>query len=108
MSSKFETDNPKVDWTNGFWNSGTDTTYLGAGNEYSRVALNGTIRQLPLNSTLAARYTKDELDSSFAVGTTVLGISPTGTPARQLPVGANTDGKRREQRPSRWRSPRRR
>lgn len=90
MSSKFETDAPKVDWTNGFWSSGTDTTYLGAGNEYSRVALNGTIRQLPLNSTLAARYTKDELESNFAVGATVLGISPSGTPARPLPVGANT------------------
>ena len=29
MGSKFETDNPYVDWTNGFWNSGTDRTYLG-------------------------------------------------------------------------------
>ncbi|MCM2329001.1 MAG: MtrB/PioB family outer membrane beta-barrel protein [Lysobacter sp.] len=99
MSSKFETDNTKVNWTNGFWSSGTDTTYLGAGNEYTRVALNGTIRQLPLNSTLAARYTKDELESSFAVGQTVLGIaagSPSGTAASMLATGPNTpnfDGK---------------
>ena len=98
-SSKFETDNTQVNWNNGFWSNGVDTTYLGQDNKYSRIALNGTIRQLPLNSTLAARWTKDELESSFGVAQTVLGIragAPSGTAASLLPTGPNTpnfDGK---------------
>jgi hypothetical protein len=97
--SKFENDNESVKWTNGYWNSGTDTTYLGADNKYERWLLNATFRQLPLNSTFALRWTKDELKSNFAVPTTVLGIAagtPSGTPASLLPTGPNTpnyDGK---------------
>jgi hypothetical protein len=93
MGSKFETDNPYVDWTNGFWSSGTDRTYLGNDNKYERWLLNATFRQLPLNSVFALRYTKDELKSDVNVGSTVLGIaagSPSGTAATQLPTGANS------------------
>ncbi len=93
MSSTFDTDNNSVAWTNGFWNSGTDRTYLAHGNDYSKLALNATFRQLPLNSTFAVRWTKDELESNVPVGSTVLGIAngaPSGTLASQLPTGANT------------------
>ena len=99
MTSKFDTDNESVSWTNGFWNSGTDKTYLAQDNKYSRFLVNATLRELPLASTLAVRYTQDELESSFGVGTTVLGIpagAPSGTSASQLPTGpnnANYDGK---------------
>jgi hypothetical protein len=93
MSSTFDTDNTSVAWTNGFWNSGTDRTYLAHGNDYSKLSLNATFRQLPLNSTFAMRWTKDELESNVPVGATVLGITsgaPSGTLASQLPTGANT------------------
>ncbi len=93
MGSKFETDNPYLDWTNGFWSSGTDRTYLANDNKYERWLVNATFRQLPLKSVLALRYTKDELKSDVNVGSTVLGIaagSPTGTAATQLPTGANS------------------
>jgi hypothetical protein len=92
MGSKFENDNPFVDWTNGYWSSGADRTYLGEDNKYERWLFNATIRQLPLKSTLAFRWTKDSLESDVPVGSTVLGIaagSPSGTPASQLPTGAN-------------------
>lgn len=92
LTSKFDTDNEAVNWTNGFWSNGTDKTYLAHDNKYNRMALNATFRQLPLNSTLAARWTKDELESSVPVGATVLGIAngaPSGTLASQLPTGAN-------------------
>lgn len=99
MTSKFENDNESVGWTNGFWNSGTDKTYLAADNKYSRYLVNATLRELPLASTLAVRYTQDELESSFGVGQTVLGVAagaPSGASASQLPTGpnnANFDGK---------------
>ena len=93
MTSKFDTDNTSVGWTNGFWSSGTDRTYLAHNNDYSKLSLNATFRQLPLKSTFALRWTKDELESNVPVGATVLGIaagSPSGTLASQLPTGANT------------------
>ncbi len=92
--SKFENDNKVVNWTNGFWNSGTDTTYLGADNKYERWLLNATFRQLPLNSVFALRWTKDELKADTAVGSTVLGVASgaaSGTAATLLPTGANTN-----------------
>lgn len=92
MTSKFENDNESITWTNGFWGSGMDRTYLPPDNKYSRLAGNGTIRQLPLNSTLALRFTKDELKNDVSLANTVLGIaagSPAGTAASQLANGAN-------------------
>ena len=74
-TSKFENDNESIAWTNGFFGNGVDRTYLGADNKYSRLAANGTIRQLPLNSTLAVRFTSDELKSDTVLGATVLGAA---------------------------------
>jgi MtrB/PioB family decaheme-associated outer membrane protein len=95
MTSKFENDNEKLTWTNGFLGNGTDTTYLAADNRYTRLAGNATLRQLPMGSTFAARFTSDELKSSTALGTTVLNsggaIAPTG------PNVGTFDGKVRNQ-----------
>lgn len=83
MTSRFENDNKSVTWTNGFWGNGVDRTYLAPANQYQRLAGNATFRQLPWwGTTLAARFTLDELKSNATLGTTVLnGIgvnSPTG------------------------------
>ena len=40
------------------------TTYLPPENKYQRLGLNATFRQLPWDSTLAARYTWSETESS--------------------------------------------
>ncbi len=90
MTSKFENDNTFVDWTNGYF-KGTDRTYLDADNKYSRLAGNATIRKLPLNSTLALRFTNDELESDTNLGTTVLGAS--GASLTTLPNVPTYNGK---------------
>lgn len=72
MTSKFENDNESITWTNGYFGNGTDRTYLAADNRYTRFAGNATFRQLPWNSTIAARFTSDELKSSVGLAGTVL------------------------------------
>lgn len=71
-TSKFENDQQKVDWTNPFLANGKDTSYLGSDTDYSRFLINATVRQLPLATTLAVRYTKDETETDTILGTTVL------------------------------------
>jgi hypothetical protein len=73
MTSKFENDNESLTWTNGYFSNGTDRTYLAPDNKYNRFAANATFRQLPLDTTLAARYTKDELKSDVPLATSTLG-----------------------------------
>ena len=90
LTSKFENDNEVVNWYNGYF-KGTDTTYLPFDNKYSRIAANGTIRKLPLNSTLAVRFTKDKLDSDGFLGATVLGAN--GASLTTLPNAGSFDGK---------------
>ncbi|HQZ44891.1 MAG TPA: MtrB/PioB family outer membrane beta-barrel protein [Usitatibacteraceae bacterium] len=90
MTSKFETDDDVVDWTNGYF-KGTDRTYLAGDNKYSRLAGNATIRKLPLNSTLALRFTNDELTSDQTLGTTVLGAA--GASLTTLPNVPTFNGK---------------
>ncbi len=72
LASNFNNSNSTVTWNNPFWSNGVDTTHLAPSNQYQRIALNGTWRQLPWNSTLAVRYTWDETTSDTAIGQTVL------------------------------------
>jgi MtrB/PioB family decaheme-associated outer membrane protein len=57
MYSKFTNDNDSLQWTNPFFGNNLDHTYLALDNRYQRFALNGVVRDLPMTSTLAARYT---------------------------------------------------
>jgi MtrB/PioB family decaheme-associated outer membrane protein len=84
-TSKYENDQEKVDWTNPFYSNGKDTTYLGSDTDYSRILVNGTLRQLPLSTTVAIRYTKDETETDTILGTTVL-----HTGGAVLPTGASS------------------
>jgi len=83
MLSKFENSNEVVDWTNGY-NLGTDRTYLAADNRYTRVAGNASFRDLPLQTSLAARFTVDELKDSVGLGQTIL------SGGAQVPTGAQS------------------
>ncbi len=57
-----------------------DRTFLPPDNKYSRLAANLTFRQLPLNSTLALRFTDDEQNSDAPLGTSVLAAGGANTP----------------------------
>jgi MtrB/PioB family decaheme-associated outer membrane protein len=68
MDSGFKT----VTWSNPFWANGIDTTHLAPDNDYQRLAVNGTMRQLPWSSTLSARLTWDRLESDTTLATSAL------------------------------------
>ena len=72
LVSTFDSGFKTVTWNNPFWANGIDTTHLAPDNDYQRLGLNGTIRQLPWNSTLAARFTWDRLESDTTLATTAL------------------------------------
>jgi len=94
LASKFENDNKTVTWNNGYYANGTDTTYLAQDNRYQRLMGNATFRQLAWETTLAMRFTFDELKSSVPIGTSILGSSGL------TPISANVqtyDGKVKNQ-----------
>jgi MtrB/PioB family decaheme-associated outer membrane protein len=92
MASKFENDNDQVTWTNGYFGNGIDTTYLAADNRYQKLMGNAAFRDLPWGTTIAARFTSDELKSSVNVGQSVLN-STTGALAPTGPSASVFDGK---------------
>jgi hypothetical protein len=92
MASKFENDNESFTWTNGYLGNGTDRTYLAADNRYQRLAGNATFRQLPWGTTLAARFTSDELKSNTELGTSYLS-GTTGTSTATGPSQSSFNGK---------------
>lgn len=88
LTSKFENDTESIAWQNGYWGNGLDRTYLPPDNKYQRIAANATFRKLPLNSTVALRYTSDELKSSNTFATEVLN----GTTGQLGTTGPNVPG----------------
>jgi hypothetical protein len=92
LVSKFENDNESFTWTNGYFGNGTDRTYLAADNRYQRLAGNATFRFLPLGTTLAARFTSDELKSNTEIGTSYLnGTNGSSSPSN--PSQSSYNGK---------------
>jgi len=59
--STFENENDVLLWSNRFFANGLDSTMLPPDNELTRLAINGNLRQLPLDSTLAGRFTYSKL-----------------------------------------------
>ncbi len=82
LDSKFDNSDRLLTWTNGYFgnsnppttsaNLGIDTSYLAADSELTRLAFNGVVKQLPLNSSLAVRYTASETTSDEVMGTSQL------------------------------------
>ena len=91
-ASKFDNDHDRLTWTNGYFGNGIDTTYLPADNRYQRLMGNAVFRDLPMSTTFAARFTKDELKSAFTVGTSVLD-GTAGQITSTLPNMSVFDGK---------------
>jgi MtrB/PioB family decaheme-associated outer membrane protein len=85
LYSKFDNANDKVNWVNGYFGNGIDTTYLAPDNKYQKLTGNATWRQLPYGSSISARFTTDKLDDNVTLGTSVLN----GTAGQISPVTAN-------------------
>ena len=84
--STFENENEVLRWSNRFFGNGLDTTLLPPENELTRVSVNGNLRQLPLDSTLAGRFTYSKLTSDTALPLTMLstgGTNPATNPSAQ-------------------------
>ncbi|APV50608.1 hypothetical protein BWI17_13465 [Betaproteobacteria bacterium GR16-43] len=96
MASKFENDNESFTWTNGYLGNAADRTYLAADNRYQRLAGNATFRFLPLGTTLAARFTSDELKSSTEIGTSFLS-GTNGSSTQSGPSQSSFNGKIRNE-----------
>ncbi len=82
LHSNFSNDDPLLRWSNGFLGagpspSGLDTTVLPPDNELTRLAVNGNLRGLPLNSTLAGRVTYSKVTNNVDVRQTMLSTGNT-------------------------------
>jgi hypothetical protein len=88
--SEFKNYNPSVMWPNFYQANATDTTFLPPSNLLEKFSLNGTLRNLPMSSTLAARATYSKLTDSFGVAQQGLlpnQASPSSTTAALLTPG---------------------
>ena len=72
LLSRFSNENTSFRWSNGFFGNQLDQTQLAPESDYLKFSVNGVLRQLPLNSTLAARISHAKTTSDFAVQTTAL------------------------------------
>ncbi len=84
LDSKFTNGNPLMQWTNFYMQNALDTNLLPPDNDLKRVSFNGMLRQLPLDSTLAVRFTWSKQTNNF--GVTSGGLMPTSS-ASPPPVG---------------------
>ena len=96
MVSNFQNDNTVLTWNNPFFGNNVDRTYLPPENQNQRIALNGVIRALPMNSTLAARYTWDKTTSDVSIYSSVL-ASATGTYLDTMPNTPTFNGDEKRQ-----------
>lgn len=84
LYSTFDNGNNTLRWQNGFFGNGMDTTVLPPSNEMWRLAANGNVRRLPMDSTFAARLTYSRLTSSATIQPTMLstgGANPATNPS---------------------------
>ena len=84
MYSRFENANDLLRWQNGFFGNGMDTTVLTPDNELVRFAVNGNVRKLALDSTLAARFTTSRLTNNVTMQQNMLstgGANPATNPS---------------------------
>lgn len=74
MRSNFDNANETLRWRNDFF-AGNDTTTLTPSNDFTRFAINGNLRALPMDSTLAARYTRSETTTDLTLLQNMLSTS---------------------------------
>ena len=70
--SKFSEGVNQLNWQNGYFGNAMDAALLPPSNDMTKIAANGVLKQLPMSSTLAARYTYSKVTNSFTVQTAAL------------------------------------
>ena len=75
--STFDNGNDVLRWSNGFFANGLDTTILAPDNTFTKLSVNGNLRKLPGDSTLAGRVTHSKLTNDVAVQATMLSTGGT-------------------------------
>lgn len=92
LNSRFSNGVDSMQFTNFYMLNNPDTVYLPPDNMLNRVGLNATLRELPVNSTLAVRGTWSKLTNNF--GVTAGGLLPTNNvlvpPTTGAPAGVGT------------------
>jgi len=94
MHSKFSNGSELLQWSNGFFGGGPtafDKSVLPASNDLWKFGANGNLRQLPLSSTLAGRFTYSKVTDDVALQQTMLGAGGV-----QFATGANSPSFRGE------------
>jgi len=86
LNSKFSNSIDTMQFTNFYMLNNLDTVYLPPDNMLNRVGLNGTLRELPVNSTLAVRATWSKLTNNF--GVTAGGLLPTNNVLNPATTGS--------------------
>lgn len=86
LNSRFNNGVDSMQWTNFFMLNQLDTTYLPPDNMLNRLGLNATLRELPVNSTLAVRGTWSKLTNNF--GVTSGGLLPTSSTLNPATTGS--------------------
>ena len=82
--STFDNENEVLRWNNGFFANGLDTTILPPDNKLTRLSVNGNLRQLSWDSTLAGRLTYSKLTNDVAMLPNILstgGANPATNPS---------------------------
>ena len=87
MMSRFYNDVEELHWNNPFFANAVDTTFLAPDNKFQRVGVNATFRQLPLDSTLAARYTWNKMETDVGLAKQLL----LGAGGTFVPTNADED-----------------
>lgn len=76
LHSRFSNDNELLRWQNAFF-GGLDTSTLPPDSEMSKLSLNGNLRQLPLGSTLAGRFTYAKTTNNVPILANILSTGGT-------------------------------
>ena len=92
--STFANENEVLRWSNGFFGNQLDTTVLPPDNELARLSVNGNVRQLPGDSTLAGRFTYSRLTNNVGLQQTMLSTGSVFLPTN--PSEASFDGDMRK------------
>lgn len=76
--STFSNNNELMRFTNGYFANATDTYTTPADNEQTKWGVTGVLRQLPMNSQLAGRYTYTRVTNSVPILTSFLNTAGSG------------------------------
>ena len=93
MQSNFGHHNTVFSFQNPFFGFGNDAATFAPGNHYVRIAVNGMVRKLPLQSTLSGRVTYDKVSDEVGLIGEVLNTSGSAVLTPTAPSSPKFDGK---------------